>query len=102
MEMSWRVTSDVDITVSADLDEFEGLLSAIADWHFDPRVEHRVGRIAKDHHRRRVDEFLAKVGDEDNWAHTRMRAVGPWAWRHDDDALPRRLRAFGLGLESGR
>jgi len=205
MEMSWRATSDVDITVSADLDEFEGLLSGIADWHFDPRVEHRlrspwnvkvdvvpagpglraagklvwprsghemqlvgmdlvfehavteplghtalriaslptivilkmnswldrfedrerdladighvledavrpdddrrfddhivelamdyelvcayligedVGRIAKDHHRRRVDEFLAKVGDEDNWAHTRMRAVGPWAWRH--------------------
>lgn len=27
-------------------------------------------------------------------AHNRMRAVGPWAWRHDDDALPRWLGAF--------
>ncbi len=42
MEMTWRVTADVDITVAVDLEEFEYLLQRIAGWQVDPRLEHRM------------------------------------------------------------
>lgn len=65
-------------------------------------VGSEVGRIAGEVHREVIREFLDRLEREDDWAHARMRAVGPWAWRHDDSALTRRLGAFRAGLSSGR
>lgn len=42
MEMTWRVTADVDIVVGVDLAEFQDLLDGIPGWQRNPRLEHRI------------------------------------------------------------
>jgi hypothetical protein len=42
MEMTWRVTADVDIVVGVDLAEFHDLLEGISGWQLNPRLEHRI------------------------------------------------------------
>lgn len=57
-----------------------------------------VGRIAGKLHMELVTQFLSMVGDEAHWAHGRMRAHSPPAWRHDEAALGARLDAFRRGV----
>ena len=61
----------------------------------------QVGCIARGSHRAVIDEFLERLAREEDWPHARMRALGPWAWRHDETALTRRLHAFRAGVDFG-
>ncbi len=42
LDMTWRATTDVDITVGVEFDEFERQRQAMSGWRVEPRLEHRM------------------------------------------------------------
>ncbi len=61
-----------------------------------------VGRtLETETHRAVVERFMSRVEDSESSIHAQMLRRGPATWRHEENALARRLAAFTLGLEGG-
>jgi hypothetical protein len=115
MEMRWRQTFDLDLSLAASFDECANLLRSLPGWSLDPQVEHRwlaaggsqidvipagPDLLNNGTERLTTERFVAAIKNEDDPLGTQANflAAGPASWRHHSGEFMRSVCAFARGL----